>query len=389
MKKILLTATLAIIALASQAQVTVEGSKFTDNWSAGFKGGMVTPMRNHAFFGCARGAFGVNLQKQVIPSIGIGLEGEWSFNTSSWYDNAKSWNAIDHQYVGVYAAINLMNAFGGYTGAPRFFETELVAGTGWIHSYSQSQIGDGNSWGNKLGLNFNFNLGESKAWTLGIKPAILWNMGAKDVYVAGNLNSVSSRYNINAAAFELFAGITYHFKNSNGTHSFVLAKLYDQTLIDVLNDQVNTLRNDIASCNASNAALENQISNLQAELDACNRRPPVVEKIGEDLNNVRYIFFQLSSSYIQANQKPNLELISKAFANNPGATISVKGYASPEGSKSFNERLSTRRAEAVKKALSKQYNINPDIISAEGMGIGDMFSVPSWNRVAIITVQLK
>ena len=38
--------------------------------------------------------------------------------------------------------------------------------------------GDLNSMSSKLGLNFNFNLGEEKAWTLGLKPALVYDMNA-------------------------------------------------------------------------------------------------------------------------------------------------------------------------------------------------------------------
>ncbi|RXE70543.1 OmpA family protein, partial [Muribaculaceae bacterium Isolate-013 (NCI)] len=42
MKKIILIAALALGAISAQAQVTVQGSKFSDNWSLGLKGGAVT-----------------------------------------------------------------------------------------------------------------------------------------------------------------------------------------------------------------------------------------------------------------------------------------------------------------------------------------------------------
>lgn len=385
MKKVILSAALAMSFVAAQAQqvAVVDGTKFADNWSIGLKGGVVTPMTHHRIINNSRGAFGINLQKQIIPAFGIGFEGEFSVNTSSWYGNWLN-NAIDHQYVGTYGALNLMNLFGGYTGAPRTFEMEAIAGAGWLHSYTPGKGNDANSWATKVGLNFNFNLGATKAWTIGIKPAILWNMGAKTLPQGGNLPGRSARYDANAAALELMAGVTYHFKNANGTHSFVLAQLRDQAEIDGLNAMINGLRNDLENCNANNAALQSKINSLQAELDACKARPVAVQEVVDDLSTIRYIFFNLSSSYIQNNQKPNLELVANSLKQNEGATVSVKGYASPEGSKAFNQRLSVRRAEAVKKALVNNYKIDANKINAEGCGVGDVFSVPSWNRVAII-----
>ena len=98
----------------------------------------------------------------------------------------------------------------GYLAAVSY--THLVAGMGWLHYYVNGD-GDQNSWSTRLGLNFNFNLGESKAWTLGIKPAIVYDM-------QGTYPETKSRFNANNAGFELTAGLTYHFKTSNGTHHF-------------------------------------------------------------------------------------------------------------------------------------------------------------------------
>ena len=52
-----------------------------------------------------------------------------------------------------------------------------------------------------------------------------------------------------------------------------------------------------------------QLADLQAQLDACNRRPPVVEKVVKDLNNIRYVFFNCGSSYVQPNQQPNIAMV--------------------------------------------------------------------------------
>ena len=37
--------------------------------------------------------------------------------------------------------------------------------------------------------------------------------------------------------------------------------------------------------------------------------------------------------------------------------------------------------------LVKKYKINDTRITAEGQGIGDMFSEPDWNRVSICTIE--
>lgn len=383
MKKIILFAALAMGAVASQAQTTVAGSKFFDNWSFTLKGGMVSPMENVGFFKAARGIAGAELRKQITPIFGLGVEGEWSVNTSSW-TGLKSANTFDHQYVGVFGTFNFMNAFAGYTGAPRVFELEAVAGTGWLHAYYPHTVAeDGNSWATKVGLNFNFNLGEAKAWTISLKPAILWNMNHHGI--ESNVLGYAANYDSNNAVVELEAGVTYHFGNSNGTHHFALVRPYDQAEVDALNAQINALRADLDACGVNNAALLAQIADLQAQLDACNRRPAAVEKVVKDLNNIRYVFFNISSAVIQPNQQPNVAMVADAMKDNK-ATVTVDGYASKDGSLAFNEKLAQRRADAVKKELVNRYGIAADRINAQGKGIGGLFSENDWNRVAVCTV---
>lgn len=386
MKKAILLAAMALSMVGASAQTTVAGSKFTDNWSFTLKGGAVMSSKSVAdngFWDNARGIVGAELRKQITPVFGLGVEGEWTINTSSWA-GYRSGNWFDHQYVGVFGAVNLMNAFAGYTGAPRLFELEVVGGTGWLHAYYPHTSGkDGNSWATKVGMNFNFNLGESKAWTLALKPAYLWNMNGNP---RPNILGYEARYDSNFGYLELEAGITYHFGNSNGTHHFTVVRPYDQSEIDALNAQINALRGELEASGANNAALLAQIADLQAQLDACNRRPPVVEKVVKDLNNIRYVFFNCGSAYVQPNQQPNIAMVADQLKENTNATVTVKGYASKDGSAAFNRKLAERRAEAVKKELVKRYGIASDRVKAEGMGIGDLFQENSWNRVSVCTV---
>ena len=44
-------------------------------------------------------------------------------------------------------------------------------------------------------------------------------------------------------------------------------------------------------------------------------------------------------------------------------------------------------AEAVKTILVNKYKISASRITAEGQGVGDMFTEPDWNRVSICTIE--
>jgi len=373
MKKTLLTAVLALGALTAAAQA-YEQPKFFDNWSIGLDGGVATPLTHHAFFGNMRGVFGAHIQKQVTPAFALGAEGLAGVNTSSWY-GPKSSTAIDNSYVGVYGALDLPTFFSGYDPA-RKFGIEAVLGLGWGHDYRNEAAGpDNNYLATKAGLNFNFAL--TPSLTLGIKPAIVWNM------TDNRTTHSSCAFNANAATFQLLAGLTYNFGPG-----FQLVRPYNQDEIDALNGQINDLRGALDASLAATAVTEAQNAELAAQLQACmNKKPEVVKEVSNQLNSVRYVFFKIGSSVITKDQQPNVEMIAAYMKNHPKAKVVIRGYASKDGNLDFNIKLAEKRAQSVKNALVKGYKIAADRIDAKGEGIGNMFEEESWNRVSICTLE--
>ena len=99
------------------------------------------------------------------------------------------------------------------------------------------------------------------------------------------------------------------------------------------------------------------------------------------------MFYKIGSSVITADQQPNVEMIAAYLKNHKTAKVVIKGYASPDGNLENNIRLANKRAQSVKDALINRYKISADRITAEGEGIGNMFSEESWNRVSICTIE--
>lgn len=389
MKKLFISALVALGCVAVNAQTTLAPSKLTDNISVTIKGGATTPLKFNDVIDDTRAVIGAEVRKQITPIFGLGVEGNWSINT----DGSNTY-VFDHSYVGVFGTANISNLIFGYKGTPRNFEVETVLGAGWIHAYvtewktlnGRYNGYDKNAFGVKVGLNFNYNFGKAKQWTASLKPAIVWDMD--QVYGKTEYAGMNKNY----AGLELQAGITYHFKNSNGTHHFALAKLYDQAEVDGLNGQINDLRAQLAAqkaatdeCNTNAAALNAKVAQLEADLAACMARQPEVVK-DNTLNTVRYVFFKQGRSTISADQLPNVEQIATYLKNHPTATVVIKGYASPEGSAEVNAKIAAARAESVKTSLVKKYRIAANRISAEGQGVGEMFSEADWNRVSICTI---
>lgn len=374
MKKIVASLVLCMAVIAANAQKAVEGNKFTDNWSVGFNAGGTTPLTHSAFFKNMRAVLGVGLDKQVTPVLGLGFEAMTSINTTP------SRTAFDNTNLSVLGTLNLSNLFGGYAGAPRLFEVETVAGIGWLH-YAVNGESDLNSMSSKLGLNFNFNLGEEKAWTLAFKPALVYDMSAD--------RTDNVCFNANRAAWEFTAGLKYHFSCSNGKHYFTIVKPYNQSEIDALNDQINNMRRE-ADDNA--AALKNanqKAADLEKALNDCKNQAPKV--ITETVTNNKktlesVVTFRQGGTSVESSQTPNVERIATYLKNHKNATVSIKGYASPEGNVDVNARIAKQRAESVKNMLINRYKIAANRITAEGQGVGNMFEEPDWNRVSICTI---
>ena len=378
MKKLLISCVAFIMgAMIINAQTTVKGSKITDDWSVGVQGGFFSPAAHHALIKDARPVFGLTVTKQITPVIGLSVEGMAGINAEQ-----SSSCAIDMTNVSMLANVNLNNFFSGYKGKPRTVEFVAVYGFGWGHAYLPKRVdSDANFLTSKAGLSINFNLGAEKAWQFNLKPAIAWAMSGNEE------RCLNTHYDINTAVLELTAGVTYKFKNSNGTHNFVLAKLYDQAEVDGLNAKINDLRSELKNKENELQKANATAKTLQEQLNDCrNKTPQVVKETNTTSNLESVVTFAQGKSSIASSQYPNVERIATYLKNHKGSKVVIKGYASPEGSAEINAKLALNRANAVKSLLTKKYKISPSRILAEGQGVGNMFSEPDWNRVAISTL---
>ena len=374
MKKSIILLAFVLGAFTANAQSVVEGTKFTDNWSVEVNAGAITPLTHSAFFKSMRPGLGVGFSKQLTPIFGLGFQGMGYINTTP------SKTAFDVSDVSLLGKVNLMNLFASYQGQPRLFEIEAVAGMGWLHYYVNGK-GDDNSWSTRLGLNLNFNLGETKAWTLGIKPAIVYDM-------QGDFNQAKSRFNANNATFELTAGLTYHFKMSTGNHYFTKVKVYNQSEIDDLNVAINALREQVGSRDRELNNANQRISGLHKELEECRTKVVPIETVVKTARVPESIItFRQGRSSVDASQLPNVERVASYMKKYPDSKVIIKGYASPEGNVEINAKIATARAEAVKTILVNKYKINTSRITAEDQGVGDMFTEPDWNRVSVCTIE--
>ena len=395
MKKIFTLCAAAALAVSASAQ-TVTESKTFDNWYIGINGGLATGI-HPSQLGC-----GGSWAKDITPNSGIrvgryftpvfGLAAESNVYFADLHHTGRTGNnlfanvtntLITSMNTSLIATVNFSNWFGGYKGAPRTFEVSGVYGLGWGHVFGgEDGARYAKNWNtcdkvdfltSKAGVDFAFNLGKAKAWQIYIEPAVIWNLEGAQKGV---------RYDANYADFQLNAGVVYKFKNSNGTHNFTVAQLRDQSEIDGLNAKINDLRNDLNGKDSELAAKNKRIADLQNALDECNKKPKYV-KPATATNLQPTVLFQQGKSNVEKSQMPNIELIAQYMKNHPEANIEIKGYASPEGPKELNQKLSEKRAEAVKNVLVKKYKIAANRLTTKGMGATDkLFKQVEFNRVS-------
>ena len=372
MRKTILLSVFALSALTINAQTAVvEGGGFWDNWSMGIQGGATMKMSGTGFFKSARPAFGLTIGKQWTPILGMDIQGMGYVNTTN------SSTMIDASDVSLITRMNLMNLFAGYEGMPRPFEIETVTGLGWLHHYMNGG-GDTDDMSARVGLNFNFNLGEDAAWTFGIKPAVVFNL-------TGEYPSKKMAFNRNHSNMEILFGLTYHFADSDGNRHFALVNAVDPMVLAAMNEEINDLREVVVAKDVELVGLADELLMVQNQLNEARNKK--VEASGETINIVESVVaFPFNQSDVQSSQMPSLEHVANYLKNNPDANITVNGYASPEGTEEYNLQLSQRRADAVKDILVNKYGIAANRINTIGHGVGDIFSEPAWNRVGICTI---
>lgn len=356
----LLVAFASVISMNAEQMNYAGKSNFGDNWSVSLQGGVVTPF-DKFFDGhtMMTPIAVVGVDKYVTPVVGFGADFRTAIGTGSKScvvgHNLKT--AFDMLNASGYVKFNLTNLFCGFDGSRRLFEPVVYTGLGWGHCTSGFDDLNGNhkhanymTW--RSGCEFNFNLGEKRAWAIVVNPSVVWGSNAEgcEVHHFGN------KLNKHNGFFEATAGVVYHFETSNGTHAFTTPILRDQAEIDELNEEINGLRE--------------QLAEKPTEII----RERIIEKVVEvNKSRTEVVNFAFDSAELSDNAKRQLT----DLVNGGVKKASIKAFASPEGSNKYNLELSHKRAHAVAEFLQ---NNGVEIVEAVGLGAVSSES----NRIAIV-----
>ena len=389
MKKLFLMLAVAMLTVSANAQKTaVTANKAGDNWYVGANIGIATPVSKYDVSGESYGRLkgfapklGIRVGKNLTTVFGLALDADvYMAATKKSMMDQKTF--IDGLNVDIMGTFNLSNAFAGYQGQPRCFEVIALVGGGYSRVF-----GGGNAGLNGKGaFDFAFNLGADKAWQIYIEPALV--LGQPIPTWSNPLRKSNDKWNFMG---QLSIGFNYKFGNSNGSHNFKVEQLRDQAEIDGLNAQINGLRAENDAKAGKLAAADKQIADLKAQLAACQARPTAAAVVAPTENVLQpHVIFRQGKATIDQAQYASIEMVAKYMKNHKDAKVKVQGYASPEGKKEFNQKLSEKRAEVVKNALVKKYKIAADRITVEGLGATDKLSSENdFNRVAMFVDTTK
>lgn len=261
MKRIILLLTILISAISAEAQELLERPRFFDNWSVTVTGGIYHPMLYKIKYlaDCSGVGGAVELRKQISPIVGLGLEAD------GYYRMSRKERQDPRTLVGPALHVNMMNLFGGYKGRPRVFEVELDAVAAWGHLYrgTTSYFFPDEDWfAIKGGFTCLFNLGKSRAWALSLRPALAADLISQPP-TPGTVTHSPFPLSRARADLQFYAGVTYRFRNTSGTHHFRFAKRgADEDEINRLNEIVNYLRHDVEQRDRTIEQMQQEIETL-------------------------------------------------------------------------------------------------------------------------------
>lgn len=359
MKKFLLFLGAAATSVASYAQYSNfnSDSSFWDNWTLGADAGIQTNL--HDWSNSHGAVFGIHLGKDFTPYFGMNLEALAGGDvTTNWFpesENLKHGKGIDYLTGFLTGRWNVLNSLGHFRGHRRIFELETNVGAGYGRFFAlHSDVHSKNAFQVKTGLDFNFYVNEDRSVSINLRPALIWNI------------SETGQFNSKYAVAQVTLGLSYAFPTSNGTHYFVKS-------------DVSALQDELAALAALNADLQAQLANQPEPIVKEVVVEKIVEKVVEPkdirtyVDNTFLVNFALNSSSLTPEAKATLDKVPA------GSNATVAGYASPEGSKEYNLKLSDRRAEAVKAYLEAR---GVKVTKTTGYGAVDAES----NRIVVVTL---
>lgn len=352
MKKVFviaLTAVLSVMSANAQDCCKAEAKQccggFNPSWFVQFQGGIQLP-HSEGTKDLISPAWSLNVGRNVTPLVStrIGFEGVNSKVFNQYSGEKQKFRYITGSFDGM---LNIINIFTKKYCHP--VNLYAIAGVGLNYSNMPTT--------NSSQFSPNVRLGAQIDWR------VAKNVALNLEYRADNTNDQFDG-RIKKGSHDWYSSIYFGL-------SLVLPDHKCKTAPD-RSAEIDALSAEIAALRAENEALKNRKPEIQT-----------VEVVKKEaiLPNV---FFNCAKSNITPQQSANVKAIADYMIANPDVNVVINGYASPEGKRSFNEKLSKDRAYAVADMLVKKYGIAADRITAVAGGpTSEIYPENQLNRVAV------
>ena len=353
--------------------------KGSDNWFIGIHAGMNHSLSENARFGdfmdMTKPGFALSVGKYFSPAVGARVMLSYMKQQS----RANSEALIDDKNYGFHniggyldGLFNLNNIFGQYKENTRFnvygilgFGFNATGGfddkvESWDKPAGGYKVYTDNSayFSLRGGLGLSYML--SNALDLNLEVTA---HGADDAY---NGTRYDNKYDTYVAAM---LGLTYHFKDHYGDRRFRYTTLSDNDWLDELNARINAERGKV-------------------------RKPERVVKVQREMFHSELlnttVSFKIDRSSITDLQMKNVAQVAKYIQEHPDVNIVITGYADVKTAyPDYNMKLSKRRAESVRDALVKNFNVDPSRLRIDYKGdtVQPFQMKNEWNRVVIFLTE--
>ena len=199
----------------------------------------------------------------------------------------------------------------------------------------------------------------------------------------GDINTYERWHNVNNI---IRLGYFYCFGPTATDRAIAAQKaMLTQENFSALNSQVNNLERQVAGSRNNEKRLENRIAELEDQLAqalanggqggnsaAADSLQAVIDQIKAD--QLTFYAMPFSVLYgvdewnVSEDEEAKVKAVARVLKDNPDVKVLVVGFADYTGSDNYNMKLSERRANEVKRLLTKRYGIAEDRIQTEYKG---------------------
>ncbi len=177
-------------------------------------------------------------------------------------------------------------------------------------------------------------------------------------------------------------GWMYNFGPTDADQEMIAqAASLTQENFDAQNSELEGLRKDLNEAKRKEQRLINRINELEANqntmlLKADNGVADSLRKVIEGYETNKHNFYAMPFSIlygidqytVSEDQMGKIKAIAQIMKDNEDCTFDIIGYCDYSGSDAYNQKLSEKRAENVKKLLVKKYGIDESRLTISGKG---------------------